>query len=1089
MALVGCTTMMTMMMRADGAPFRGTVRAGSRGGGSPRRTFHEKQPVPRFVHDEDSESWSSWSSSTLPETLIHNLRPLRQRRRVMEDDEETDEPSDLPSHLPTVSPSGSPTVSPSPTASPTAKLSLGVVTSEPSRVATNIQSPTAEAMDAPASSSSLSNIPTVSEDDSKNTDDDMVVETNQRALLPFSIVVFGRLDDEGSVRGQLQDYLTTYLQGPPQSMEAVQSTQLKQVAVAIEEGDDGSDNDGGDRYGGSSRRRIRRKERHRKFVRGRSGTSETRSLQDINDGATPAATAATVSSTTSLRYQGLVYLKDDETEGGTFYDTKPTLEQVQEAQTAALEDTQALQDFFMDVFVSLRAEAGDGGDEEALPDPVVLLHVRVDDRPELALDPAETFQLIEESPTAGEGSDNAIDDDEGDEPANGSTNTNLSSNSDSISNNANGPGSPWIIGLMAGVALVAVAIIGSLLLVWRRKRRKNKDALEIISEADSNEYMDVIVYDKSTLQVSATNSSESAAGGTAKIQGNDAMNKRNSSSGITTRISGHGFSLLGTKNSAQTSPPSRDEEEEIAQATESDLTLAAFNNCGASRSLDSRLGIEDVAGGSIDGKEMVGNSFSLGNTKPVVTDLTTEAKHSSGAGSAEEVAPAAPGIPPIGFARWQPSFAAHNSRSTNQSNLSQKTLDDLDSLVAKMNVFSANSYDEESMMGYSLSSGHGPEINFDDTSIKTNNEDTAAGAVNVGIVAGLKHNAGEHNIVGGMIAHEEAIENTRHPVDAPTDGDDKDLTKENASVGGNDVVSDSSSQESDSRQNPLFAGVQNLLNSSMDMDQSAKNRSPAVSRKRWYDQLRIGKKKRPEAFLSSDSESNRSVGMDQIAPRHEVSPEKSKTSVTSNNDDDHASTEGDDHSRVESGIAEPVVIPESEDEAASSYKEEDSFKGSGSSVMSGSSSTRFSDADPIYTVNGTMAPGPVNLSSHACYMRKIRDDDGDAALSDLRLFAEITPAPSEELDALYSYPDPPLAVGPDDVSDAPSDERHHKVPLSVFHQSILCSTNGHVITLDKPTVDDDPAVVEYLMKERRNMKQRTRRKRADRKQPPVTMEV
>jgi hypothetical protein len=38
-------------------------------------------------------------------------------------------------------------------------------------------------------------------------------------------------------------------------------------------------------------------------------------------------------------------------------------------------------------------------------------------------------------------------------------------------------------------------------------------------------------------------------------------------------------------------------------------------------------------------------------------------------------------------------------------------------------------------------------------------------------------------------------------------------------------------------------------------------------------------------------------------------------------------------------------------------------------------------------------------------------------------------------------------------------------------------------------VDNDPAVANYLMKERRSMKQRTRRKRADRKQSPVTMEV
>lgn len=68
----------------------------------------------------------------------------------------------------------------------------------------------------------------------------------------------------------------------------------------------------------------------------------------------------------------------------------------------------------------------------------------------------------------------------------------------------------------------------------------------------------------------------------------------------------------------------------------------------------------------------------------------------------------------------------------------------------------------------------------------------------------------------------------------------------------------------------------------------------------------------------------------------------------------------------------------------------------------------------------------------------------------------------------------------DDVSDAPSDERNTNF-VSTAMQSSLMDNIRHT-----PSVDSDPAVVDYLMRERR---QRTRRKRATRKQPPVTMEV
>ncbi len=995
----------------------------------------------------------------------------------METDEPTEFPSPFPSAFPSPFPTDSPTVSPSAPATTTNPPTAAPPTSEPSMTTTTaLPSQNEEEAVVPPTGSTGTNV-TTDEDT-----DDIGVETNQRTLLPFSIVVLGSVDEgRSSVRSLLQEYLTTYLQGPPQALHAVATIQLEEVDASVEDAQDDA---------GNRRRELQigQQQQQQHLIRGRHSTSRlTRTLQGFFNEPFDGSTSASISSTTVLQYTGLVYLKDDDTDGGDFFDSKPSKDQIQEAQIAALEDTQALQDYFLDAVVPVQEEGEDGGDDDEdspAQDPVVLLQVQVDGRPEVEQDPTTTLQTIE-SPAAGNDGDNTTNGD------NDSTNNNDSSNSNS--------GSAWIIGLATGIALIGVAIIGSLCLLWRRKRKggTKMDALEIISDVDSNEHMDDIVYDKSILQVATTRSTESGGERFTKDQGLDVVDMRSTTSA--TRSSGVGFSVFASKANIKdsASPKAKDEKDALG-----------VNGRGGSRSLYSGKSFGDASSReSLDGMEIVHNSSSRGKRSPVVIDLTTGPKHARGIEGVEEEAPPVLALPPDVLLQSQAPLVVYKLGSTNTALSSPRDLDELDSVVAKMNIHSLTSYDDESMMGYSLASSHEHEMNTkaEEKSSMTNNGATANADQHGGNVGGIHHGSKESDIKKQKFGNDDDDDDDDNDEDEMhcnsfTDGDEEEVMNENENAEMNKVVSDTSSQESDTRQNPLFAGVQNLLNSSMDTDKSGKKKSASrEKKKRWYDQLRLVRKERPQGFWSSDSESNRSLGIEPV-PTHWVTPsDKSYPPLSGKSGDDHASAECDDNISIEVEASSPVVIlnnPDSDDEASSSYKEGDSVKGSGSSVMSGYSSAQSSDASPTYNRYGTKTTGPASLSALGYFRHKTVDGDGHRGLSGPNLLAEISPAPSEEMDSMFSHNDvaplhaSPAVVSGDDFSDAPSDERHEKVSPSLIHEGRFSASdsNSHVVPLDT-SADTDPAVVEYLMKERRNMKQRTRRKRADRKQPPVTMEV
>ncbi|KAL3901346.1 MAG: hypothetical protein SGARI_006089, partial [Bacillariaceae sp.] len=189
----------------------------------------------------------------------------------------------------------------------------------------------------------------------------------------------------------------------------------------------------------------------------------------------------------------------------------------------------------------------------------------------------------------------------------------------------------------------------------------------------------------------------------------------------------------------------------------------------------------------------------------------------------------------------------------------------------------------------------------------------------------------------------------------------------------------------------------------------------------------------------------------------------------------------DDAESVEVGLAPPdqeghLLPTETDDEAASSYKEVDSVASRDSSVSGGALSDVNDAAD---------------LSALGYYKRT---KDGTHS-PQMNILPQITPVPSEEMDDMIlqtpiinnaGLGSMSAAAIPDNVSDAPSDERNNKFATLALQSSLM---NPRGSTQSVTSVDNDPAVVDYLMEQRRSMKQRTRQKRADRKQSPVTMEV
>jgi hypothetical protein len=153
---------------------------------------------------------------------------------------------------------------------------------------------------------------------------------------------------------------------------------------------------------------------------------------------------------------------------------------------------------------------------------------------------------------------------------------------------------------------------------------------------------------------------------------------------------------------------------------------------------------------------------------------------------------------------------------------------------------------------------------------------------------------------------------------------------------------------------------------------------------------------------------------------------------------------------------------ESDDDTSSSYKEDDSTKRDVSSIMSGISSAGISDNDLKY--HDTMAK-----NKSATPSEEVRGGSFVLPMGGKRTISNPTLGD---------------VLTPDDASDAPSDERNNGLINAIANSNLLDNTIANSNLLDS-----DPTLTGHLVKEQRDIKYRTRKRREDRKQPPLTMEI
>ncbi len=206
--------------------------------------------------------------------------------------------------------------------------------------------------------------------------------------------------------------------------------------------------------------------------------------------------------------------------------------------------------------------------------------------------------------------------------------------------------------------------------------------------------------------------------------------------------------------------------------------------------------------------------------------------------------------------------------------------------------------------------------------------------------------------------------------------------------------------------------------------------------------------------ISSTSSSPNRITLDAVSDplRNSLTGEKTDTDVFMDDDDE-----------------EVEVVSR----ASSSYKEDDSLRGS-SSVMSG-----ISDNENVEAV-------PQNTGALGFFYRE-QDEQ------------------FEDFDVLPQHATDKIKPAPDDFSDVPSDERHSNIKeeqdLTGFAMSkafqqelngltaILGNDPNSNFGASDGTWEESPEMLEAWVRERRRIKRQSRNRREERKQPPLTMEI
>lgn len=716
-------------------------------------------------------------------------------------------------------------------------------------------------------------------------------------------------------------------------------------------------------------------------------------------------TTTTSSNATNLilQYQGKALLK--ETAG--FWDSQPTEDLIYEAQIVALEDTVALQQYFIDLFLNSAQEA------------VIFVRLQVGNRPRVQWDPEETWDRIAALNATQPQQEQEDEQQQQNEQQQQEQQENAANDNEaSMQATWDGLSSGIIVLIVCMVALVIIACVAVACLLRIKKHRQagslrklpgapDIHAMEVVSEVDSEENEDII-YDKSLLR-NSKNNSPTMTRTSSWDEGDDDGNSNGSSGKGSLR--GSRISLKRVSSLFRKSTPT----DEIEVCDDGVIGPPPVSRAGSNATSTSRSSRRKDAE---ENMEIFPHTSVRGISSPVI-DLTAPGRNSSGIEVYQQEAPK-PGTQTI-------------VRSPRQRKASQEDHDEFDSVMEKMNMklYSNQSFDDESMMGYSLASA--------DTGYKHN-----AATSNNSYSHQQQLNVSQESEITMFTMDGEMAQNQSQEVPAPDD-----LARQSSD-------GDSSNGSEPSNNNSMLPGVQNLLNNS---------KPPKSKSKKWY---RSGRKNRLMGIISSDSESVNTL--EHVLEEASAQSDSSGSSVFI--DDDAES--------VEVGLVLPEndenllpSNPETDDEAASSYKEVDSVVSRDSSV----------DADALSDVNDAAA-----LSALGFYKR---EEGGNVSLQ-LNILPQITPVPSEERDEMVlqapiinnaGLGSMSAAAIPDNVSDAPSDERINNL-ATLAVQSSLMDPRGSVTS-----IDNDPAVVDYLTEQRRSMKQRTRRKRADRKQSPVTMEV
>jgi hypothetical protein len=718
---------------------------------------------------------------------------------------------------------------------------------------------------------------------------------------------------------------------------------------------------------------------------------ERRQLQE-----TSTQVNSTMSSGLVLRYKGHAILKDS----AAYFNTQPTLDLIQEVQIIALEDTVALQEYFVQLLFGKEKDyednrtAAEGLIDDDGQQPVIFVEVQVDGRALLQLDPAVTWDRI-----------HALDEtrSSGDQEQLQSQHVGCCSEV-SLAAQKGSPNRGSLSTLAKIIiifcTLVVCAILGTNLYMRRAKRKTqllqklpgapDVHALEIVSEVDSEEHMDDIIYDKSLLRQDKS-ASPTMTRTSSWCEDDDERNNSGVIKSFIPRVTSFFRKSMSSSISNEQDVPVSDTSLSHTVATETD-GIKPYNKPTSDFEMEQNTNIiphrNDTARPSAD---------------RCVIALTASLRNSSSVEVFEQNAP----------------LAAPRSILSNPlgQKVTQEEHDELDSVVANVKLHSMASDDDESMMGYSLASNVDSVGEGGTTEKRQYNQCTIAPETQVSILNNDGH-----------------VRSFIHASFGPPD-----LTRQEC--GGED--GDSSIGSDRCSRNSMFPGVQNLLNI-----------TPQPSKpKTGQNWLRTARKKRQQGCFSSDSES--------VCTLQDVLEEVSDKSDCSGSvfiEDDAESVEI--VNVPQYSILQNLPVG-ADDHTATSFTKESEISRKGDCSV-------HSEMDHVLEINGLDG-----FSALGYYNHYQGDDTGT--------LPQLTPVPSEEMDDMV-LKTPVIAnsslrlisndVIRDDVSDAPSDEQSTNVAPMETHRSLM-GTMDPIETV--PSLDrGDPAVAEFLMRERRQRIHRAR---------------